>query len=113
MTVFSLALTAIACCLSLASLFVAARAAARVSELREIVRASRASLPESLAQRMQEIEETLEVMANKQKMQRVRAAASHATSKSNPNSDLPDPHVDPDGWRTAMNRKLGLAKLPS
>lgn len=53
----------------------------------------------------------LKNLANRVKMQRVRNAADHATKPARAGSDMPDPFTDPDGWRTAMNKRIAAARL--
>lgn len=53
---------------------------------------------------MDELETTLEVLANRVKMMRVRTAANHV--KDQPTE--PDPYKDPEAWRKAMNLKLRM-----
>ena len=90
--------------------FIAARIAARVSELSDHVRSLSVSPSESHSARLSELEETVSVLANRVKMMRVRNAATH-TDRSN-GAD-PDPYRDPNAWRQAMNRKLSQSKLPN
>jgi hypothetical protein len=65
---------------------------------------------QSLQTSLEETQSALEHLANRVKMQRVRNATDHATGngKAKLGADgLPDPYTDPDGWRKAMNAKLG------
>lgn len=87
-----------------------ARIAARASELEARVRSLSASPSASLSERLNELEETVSLLANRVKMMRVRNAATH-TDKSN--GAEPDPYRDPNGWRAEMNRRLARGKLPS
>lgn len=48
--------------------------------------------------------ETLEQLANRVKMQRVRNAVNHAAR----DNDEPDPYRDPNAWRQAMNKRLAF-----
>jgi hypothetical protein len=113
---FSIVLSVLALALSVAAALFAARAAARALALQDQLTHWLASPPTSRSEsdsivsaRLSELEETMAVLANRVKMSRVRTAATHAEK---PSSDLPDPHTDPDGWRTAMNKKLAAARLP-
>lgn len=106
---FSIALTAIGFATWLALTLFVARTAAHVRELRDQFARFKRSDTESLQLQLRELSETVEQLANRVKMQRVRNAINHVPDK--PSTDLPDPHKDPDGWRRAMNAKLALAKL--
>lgn len=55
--------------------------------------------------------EELQNLANRVKMQRVRNATDHATRKSGPAGDMPDPYTAPDEWRAAMTKRLAEAKI--
>lgn len=67
------------------------------------------SLLRSLRISLDEQASTLETLANRVKMQRVRTAATHATSDSEP-----DPYQNPDAWRKRMNAQLSqLSRRPS
>lgn len=109
---FSFALSAAAFLLSVAACFVAAGFASRVQALQRLVQlwseSPSASSSTLLTQRLDELEESIQLVANKMKMQRVRAAANHAERKTD---ELPDPYRDPDGWRTAMNARIARGKV--
>lgn len=66
---------------------------------------------ESLSARLDELEQTVEVLANRVKMQKVRNAALHA-ERERPGG-LPDPYKEPDRWRDAVNKRLASSKLPA
>lgn len=93
--------------LSIASAFIAARVAVLHRELWERFKTSDASRMESLAQSVREVEAALEVVATSVRMSRVRRAATEREQKT---SELPDPYRDPDGWRNAVNARLGQQK---
>jgi hypothetical protein len=70
-------------------------------------------VPRSLDSRVQSLEQsvedtrlTLEQLANRVKMMRVRNAVNHTTDKTDP-----DPYRDPNAWRTEMNRKLAQRRI--
>lgn len=60
----------------------------------------------SMQTSLSEYSETLEGLAQRVKMQRVRNATNHIREK---NSD-PDPYTSPDEWRKAINRRLAIGK---
>lgn len=93
--------------LSIAACFFAARTATRTQELQDQLARLPLSRLQSLEASMTEQADALLTLANKMKMQKVRGAADHVR----PRGELPDPYTDPDGWRKAMNTKLGLGKL--
>jgi hypothetical protein len=68
---------------------------------------SHASRIELLEDSQQSAVTELTALANRVKMQRVRAATDHA---SRPAGD-PDPYTNPDEWRSVMNKRLAAAKL--
>lgn len=100
---FASIVSLVALAIAAVAAYVALRAA-RVSE-------SRLQVPRSLDLRVQSLEasaedlrSTLEQLANRVKMMRVRNAVTH-TDKSD---TVPDPFKDPDAWRKAMNRKMAI-----
>lgn len=103
---------AFACLASLGALLLAARTAAAVRALPDLLTCSTESRLRSLEDSMAEALEVTRDTANKLKMQRVRTANSHATSASS-RSALPDPYKEPEKWREAVNRRLSAAKLGS
>lgn len=105
-TVIFSVLIAFALSVSLVAIFLAARSVVAVQELRQHFQLLNASAPESLKARVSEIESTLEVLANRVKMQRVRTAAEHATKPATKTAGEPDPAVDPEGWRNWQNKQL-------
>lgn len=113
---FSFALSVAALLLSVAACFVAAGFASRVQALRDRVSDLQTSLRESpvssLGERVTQVEDAMELLANRVKMQRVRQAATHAEGAAKKTDDLPDPYRDPDGWRNAMNARLTRGKVP-
>lgn len=79
-----------------------ARAAIRASESRLAVPRSLDSRTQSLEQSVAELQSTLEELANRVKMMKVRNAVRHV-----PDRDAePDPYRDPNGWRERMNKRL-------
>lgn len=106
-TSISFVLIAILCGLCLTGCIFVARNAARDAEsLRKRVRSCE-SRTESLSNSLDELTGTVTEIANRAKMQRVRAAANHATGSSGE----PDPYKNPDEWRSMMTRKIALAKV--
>lgn len=100
------ALTAILCALCLTGcVFVVQRAAADAELQRKKIRSCESRI-ELLNTSLEELTQTVTEIANRAKMQRVRAAANHATGSSGE----PDPYKNPDEWRSMMSRKLALAK---
>jgi len=96
--------------LSCAALFLSVRSAIRVQELRRAKADYGASRITSIETSLHELQDELQHLANRVKMIRVRNTTDHATGNSKPKTGpdgLPDPYTDPDGWRKAMNAKLG------
>jgi hypothetical protein len=81
----------------------AAQRAARVSVSVQAKLASCELRIESLLTSRDGMVVALDALAQRVKMQRVRAATDHAIGSK---SDMPDPYKDPDGWRAAMNAKI-------
>lgn len=114
---FFSALSAFACLLCILSLWSAARNAAAVRDLRAAMTRwqewanslPRNSSSTSFEARLSEVEETLATVANRVKMQKVRNAAEHATATKP--TGLPDPYLQPDEWRAAVNAKLSRSKF--
>lgn len=86
--------------------YVALRAV-RVSESRLTLPRSLDSRVASLEQSVADWQSTLEQLANRVKMMRVRNAVNHVADKTDP-----DPYRDPNAWRAKMNRELAFGKLP-
>lgn len=107
---FFFAVAAASLAASVYATFRAVRTAALVSELREAIARWSKSPSASVTERLDGLEDNLELLANRIKMMRVRNAATHTDSKVGSNG-LPDPHRDPDGWRRAMNQRLSQSKL--
>lgn len=103
MSAFSIALSVVALVFSLLTGLLLARVASRVQELRDLVARLPVSRLESLAASQAELAETMEQLANRVKMQRVRNAANHATGVR---SGEPDARTDPEGWRAWKNAQL-------
>lgn len=106
---FSIALSATALVTSCGAILFLVRTVARVQALQDQFARLPVSRIESLATAQAELADTMEALANRVKMQRVRNAANHVPDQAP--SSIPDPHRDPDGWRKAMNAKLALARL--
>jgi hypothetical protein len=111
MNAFSLAWLVLLSLLSLVGLARLAQLVVTVSGLRDRLARCEVSPNASLTSRLDELESAVEVVANRVKMQRVRAAALHATSKSDRSTELPDPYREPDAWRSAVNSQLARGKL--
>lgn len=115
-TVTFFASTAVICGLSaLSTLWLVARAAHERASLDRRVRSVESQL-RSLTDSTSEQAEVLAALANRVKMMRVRTAVNHVQDPTGTASSkvdgLPDPHVDPEGWRTAMNKRLGASRIP-
>lgn len=118
MNEFLLVLAATSCLISIAAASSVVRLAARVRELRDQLTQSQRFSPDSVSKRVDSFESKLEELtvtvgevAQRVKMQRVRAAANHATGERGRPDGEPDPHTDPDGWRAWMNDRLARARL--
>lgn len=93
--------SAIVCYVLAVRTFRAARAAVETSESLRSSKCSCASRVESLAACQAEMEETLKVLANRVKMQRVRTAALHV-------GDPPTIGNDPASVKAELRRRAGL-----
>ena len=123
MSGFSFAMSVVVPALSVTGALFAALAVIRLRELLERVTSCEQSLSDlsklyssssssALSTRLSECEESLTVLANRVKMQRVRTAANHADESNRKNADgLPDPYKDPDAWRNAVNSRLARGKF--
>lgn len=90
--------------------FFAARSAARgAGSLQGRLRSIESQIA-SLESSVSEWSQITTDLANRVKMMRVRAATAGPSSSGRP-SDLPDPYRDPDGWRRAMNQRIGLKRF--
>lgn len=113
MSAFSIALPAICLLLSLAATFFAVKAVGAAQDLQdrfERFKTQQMRSPSesgSLSARLDELESTVEVLANRVKMQKVRNAALHVERESG----LADPYKDPDRWRQQMNTQLSRDKF--
>lgn len=105
MSAFLLASTAVLSLFCLLAALWCARSAARAQLSAERLRQSAGSLPPSVLSRLTDLEDAVALLANKLKMSRVRAAATHAEKSE------PDPYTDPDGWRKMMNARIQRQKL--
>jgi hypothetical protein len=112
-----IALLATVAVLSCGAALLTAKLAVRMQDLRDRLARFEArpiasdSPSASLSARLDELEQTVEVLANRVKMQKVRNAALHAERAGK--DDLPDPYKEPDRWREAVNKRLASAKLPA
>jgi len=103
-TTFFYALTVILCAtFALVSLHSALSARAVQASLAQKLR-SLESQQQSNADSLTELTEIVQKMANSQKMQRVRAATTHASKVGS--SGEPDVKTDPEAWRAWQNAKL-------
>lgn len=105
-TEFSIACSAIACLISLVAALSGVRTAARLRALQDQLLRLPVSKLESLAASQQELADTMEQLANRVKMQRVRTAANHVKDDG-----APDPHKDPERWRAWMNGRIARSKV--
>ena len=80
----------------------AVRAANRVQELPQARLRCVESRTESLVASLNDLQSTMEVLANRVKMQRVRNFAMHAVGSDGE----PDPARDPEAWRAWKNKQL-------
>lgn len=101
----SFAFSVIACLLSLGGLVCVAVVAVRLRELQDRLTPLPLLRLGSVERSLAELTATMQELANRVKMQRVRAAVNHVPDRPVDES-LPDPYRDPDGWRKAMNERL-------
>ena len=80
----------------------AARAASRARELPQERLRCVESRTESLVASLNDLQSTMEVLANRVKMQRVRNFAMHAVGSDGE----PDARIDPEAWRAWKNKQL-------
>lgn len=104
------ALSAAIALLSLAVSVFAARRAARVAALPQERLRSVESRLGSIEGSIPEMQQTMEVLANRVKMQRVRTAANHVQAGSN---GEPDVRSDPEAWRAWKNSQLRIGATHS
>lgn len=105
--VFSVALAA-SFIFSLILTFYVVRIASRLSALEADAQRWTESPTGSLSERLNDLAETVSLLANRVKMMKVRAATTH-TDRANGH---PDPYKDPAAWRAEINRKLAFGKTP-
>lgn len=101
---------ALSVCVSVICLLVASYAVRIANQRQESPRHAIRSCElrlQSLEDSRTETLQTLADLANRLKMQRVRAAAKHA--EGSPGE--PDPYTQPDEWRKLANKRLSEAKL--
>lgn len=104
---FALSVTVCIVC-SLVSLS-AVKVAARASESARRRLSSCESRIESLESSHKDALTLMGDLANRLKMTRVRAAASHL-DRDQGKSTEPDPYTQPDEWRKSMNKRLAEAR---
>lgn len=109
MSDISTVLAVLALVLSVAACFITARIAVRLQELSDLCQRFDQSQLESNARSLREVQLGLEELATSVRMSKVRRAGQSPESKSG----LPDPYRDPDGWRQAVNARLGSVKIPT
>lgn len=90
--------------------YFAARSAARGAGSSPARLRSIESRIESLENSVSEWSQLTTDLANRVKMMRVRAATA-GPSSSGRQGELPDPYRDPDGWRQAMNKRIGQQRI--
>lgn len=106
---FSIALCALGALGWLSVYSTRARFAAVWAELSALRTNLDQSPSQSLQQRLTSMEEALAALATSVKMSKVRQAGIVGERNG---SRMPDPYTDPDGWRSAMNAKLGASRVP-
>ena len=102
----SVALATLSLILAFWSARVARRAAASALEKPRSIESRIASLESSVSEWSQLTTD----LANRVKMMRVRAATAGPSSSAR-QGELPDPYRDPDGWRQAMNKRIGQQRI--
>jgi hypothetical protein len=75
--------------------------------LQQALQASKPLAAQSLATRLDELEATIGVLANRLKMTKVRNAATHVADTGGE----PDPKIDPEAWRAWKNAQLRAGKF--
>lgn len=103
------ALSVTACIVCTLACLSAVKAADRVSESVRRRVSSCESRVESLEDSLKEALTLMADLANRIKMTRVRAAASHLDHRQSQSTD-PDPYTQPDEWRKMMGKRLAEAK---
>lgn len=112
MSDFFSALSAALAMLSAILAIFAARSAKRVAGSLPARLRSIESRTESLESSVSEWSQLTTDVANSVKMMKVRRATA-GPSSSGRQDELPDPYKDPDGWRSAMNRRIGQQRFNS
>jgi len=102
----SFVLNAAMCSVSILAAIFAAMFAHRAAESRAAGACSCESKLQSLRGSLDDMAETMQGLADRVKMMKVRSATKHATSSSGE----PDPYTNPDGWRKMMNSRMIGAK---
>lgn len=108
MSDFFIASNVVALVLALGAIFFTARIAVALRGLSEELRRFDLSRMESTARSLQEVQLALDELATSVRMSKVRRSALPIAERDR----MPDPYKDPDGWRSAMNSKLGRARVP-
>jgi len=88
---------------SLAAIWLGVRNAARGLELQQALQRLKPLAPQSIETRLNEIESTLSVVANRVKMTKVRNAVTHTDRDKGAE---PDARLDPEAWRAWKNAQL-------
>jgi hypothetical protein len=101
--VISSVLIALTFAASLVATFLAVRSAARVWELQQALQSFKPLAAQSLETRLNELEQTLSLVANRVKMTKVRNAVTHTDRDKD---GEPDAKSDPERWRAWKNAQL-------
>jgi len=104
MSAFSIASIVIGSAIYLVTVLWIARIAVRVRGLQVRYARLRASDSESLQQQLRDLSETVEQLANRVKMMKVRNAINHVNGPGSRGE--PDARLDPEGWRAWKNSQL-------
>ena len=104
--IFAVLSVLLSACCAVVSLSAAKRARAAADLPRKLERSDELRV-QSLHELATETATELERLANKVKMQKVRNVTEHGSHRR----DEPDPHTEPDRWRTFMNAKIQRQKM--